>query len=182
MKNPLELLTRFFTRKSLARKRSSVQSSVGINYFASEFLSDLGQALCARLDDLARQDVRQTDPRRQHLHPHLARARHGLGPLDERDEAMVEQLRGRIALHLSRAGEAASLLLDAGRRLESIEPELARDTHLEALYAATVAGRFGGAMKEVASAARAAPPPPGNRPAMPGQPPARPAGRSRAAA
>lgn len=58
MKNPLELLTRFFTRKSLARKRSSVQSSVGINYFASEFLSDLGEALCARLDDLARQDVR----------------------------------------------------------------------------------------------------------------------------
>jgi DNA-binding CsgD family transcriptional regulator len=84
-----------------------------------------------------------------------------LGSLDECEQAMVEQLRGRIALHLSRAGEAASLLLDAGRRLESIEPELARDTHLEALYAATVAGRFGGGMAEVASAARAAPPRPG---------------------
>jgi DNA-binding CsgD family transcriptional regulator len=83
------------------------------------------------------------------------------GPLDELDQAMVKQLRGRIALHLSRAGEAASLLLDAGRRLESIEPELARDTHLEALYAATVAGRFGGGMGEVAGAARAAPPRPG---------------------
>jgi DNA-binding CsgD family transcriptional regulator len=83
------------------------------------------------------------------------------GPLDERDQAMVKQLRGQIALHLSRAGEAASLLLDAGRQLESIEPELARDTHLEALYAATVAGRFGSGMAEVASAARAAPPRPG---------------------
>src|SRR5262249_30347372 len=39
--------------------------------------------------------------------------------------------------------------------------ELARDTHLEALYAATVAGRFGGGMTEVARAARAAPPRPG---------------------
>src|SRR5262249_22759382 len=51
------------------------------------------------------------------------------GPLDQRDHAMVEQLRGRIALHLSHAGEAASLLLDSGRRLEPIQPELARDTH-----------------------------------------------------
>jgi DNA-binding CsgD family transcriptional regulator len=83
------------------------------------------------------------------------------GPLDDRDQAMVQQLRGQIALHMSRAGEAASLLLDAGRRLESIEPERARDTHLEALYAATVAGRFGRGMAEVASAARAAPPRPG---------------------
>jgi DNA-binding CsgD family transcriptional regulator len=87
------------------------------------------------------------------------------GPLDEREQAIVEQLRGRIALHLSHAGEAASLLLDAGRRLESIEPELARDTHLEALYAATVAGRFGGGITEVARAARAAPPRPGQPPA-----------------
>jgi DNA-binding CsgD family transcriptional regulator len=86
------------------------------------------------------------------------------GPLDDRDQAMAQQLRGEIALHMSRAGEAASLLLDAGRRLESIEPDLARDTYLEALYAASVAGRFGSCMAEVASAARLAAPP------RPGQP------------
>jgi DNA-binding CsgD family transcriptional regulator len=81
------------------------------------------------------------------------------GPLDELDQAMLEQLRGRIALHLSRSGEAAQLLLHAARRLASLEPRLARDTHLESLYAASVAGRLGGGVSEVAQAARAAPPP-----------------------
>jgi DNA-binding CsgD family transcriptional regulator len=82
-------------------------------------------------------------------------------PLDELDGAMSERLRGRIALHLSRSGEASMLLLDAARRLESRSPGLARDTHLEALYAATVAGRLGGAIMGAAQAARAAPPAPG---------------------
>src|SRR5438552_679576 len=66
------------------------------------------------------------------------------GLLDELDQAMLEQLRGRVALHLSRSGEAAALLLDAARRLAALDPGLARDTHLESLYAATVAGRLGG--------------------------------------
>ena len=79
------------------------------------------------------------------------------GPLDEPEEAMQDQLRGRIALHLNRSGEAAALLLAAARRLEATDREWARDTHLEALYAATVAGRLGGSMLEVAQAARAAP-------------------------
>jgi DNA-binding CsgD family transcriptional regulator len=83
------------------------------------------------------------------------------GPLDELDQAMLEQLRGRIALHLSRSGEAAALLLDAARRLASLEPGLAREAHLESLYAASVAGRLGGRVSEVAQAAGAAPPPPG---------------------
>jgi DNA-binding CsgD family transcriptional regulator len=83
------------------------------------------------------------------------------GPLDEREQATLELLRGRIALHLNRSGEAAALLLHAARRLEATEPGLARDTHLEALYAATVAGRLGGGMAEVAQAARAAPARPG---------------------
>jgi ATP/maltotriose-dependent transcriptional regulator MalT len=63
-------------------------------------------------------------------------------------------------LHLSRSGEAAPLLLDAARRLESFDPRLARDTHLEALYAASVAGRLGSGMLEAATAARLAPPGP----------------------
>jgi DNA-binding CsgD family transcriptional regulator len=81
-------------------------------------------------------------------------------PLDERGQALAQQLRGRIALHLSRSGEAAALLLDAARRLDSLDPGLARDVHLEALYAATVAGRLGPGMKDSAKAAHAAPPPP----------------------
>jgi DNA-binding CsgD family transcriptional regulator len=83
------------------------------------------------------------------------------GPLGELEQATLEQLRGRVALHLSRSGEAAALLLNAARRLAPLERELARDTHLEALYAASVAGRLGGGVSEVAQAARAAPPPPG---------------------
>jgi DNA-binding CsgD family transcriptional regulator len=84
-------------------------------------------------------------------------------PLDELEIAMVQRLRGRIALQLGRSGEAAPLLLDAARRIESFDPGLARDTHLEALYAAAVAGRLGSGMFEAATAARTAlagPPPP----------------------
>jgi DNA-binding CsgD family transcriptional regulator len=74
---------------------------------------------------------------------------------------MVERLRGRIALHLSRSGEAAPALLDAAQRLESLDPGLARETHLEALHAAAVAGRLGMGMRDAATAARAAPVAPG---------------------
>jgi DNA-binding CsgD family transcriptional regulator len=83
-------------------------------------------------------------------------------PLDGVEDAMAQRLRGRIALHVSRSGEAAPLLLDAAQRLESFDPRLARDTHLEALYAASVAGRLGSGMLEAATAARLAPagPPP----------------------
>ncbi len=70
--------------------------------------------------------------------------RAALGPLDEREQAMVEQLRGRIAVHLSRAARprrpCSSTRADGSNRSSL---DAARDTHLEALYAATVAGRFG---------------------------------------
>jgi DNA-binding CsgD family transcriptional regulator len=81
-------------------------------------------------------------------------------PLDELDGALVQRLRGQIALDLSRGGEAAPLLLDAARRLESLDVGLARETHLEALWAASVAGRLGGGVLDAAVAARAAPPAP----------------------
>ncbi len=80
---------------------------------------------------------------------------------DPLELAMVQRLRGRIALHLSRSGEAAPALLDAAQRLESIDPGLARETHLEALHAAAVAGRLGTGMRDAAAAARAAPAAPG---------------------
>ena len=59
------------------------------------------------------------------------------------------------------AGDAVPLLLDAARRLEALDPGLARRDLLEALRAASVAGRLGGGMAAAAKAARDAPPPPG---------------------
>ena len=82
------------------------------------------------------------------------------GPLDELDSAMLQRLRGQIALGLGRGGEAAPLLLDAAKRLESVDAALARETHLEALWAASVAGRLGAGVLDAAEAARAAPPAP----------------------
>jgi DNA-binding CsgD family transcriptional regulator len=82
-------------------------------------------------------------------------------PIDALDTAMAERLRGRIALHVSRSGEGAPVLFDAAQRLESLDPGLARETHLEALHAAAVAGRLGMGMRDAATAARTAPAAPG---------------------
>jgi DNA-binding CsgD family transcriptional regulator len=80
------------------------------------------------------------------------------GPLDEFRRANVQRLRGEIALDLSRGVDAAPLLLEAAQRLESFDPRLARETYLDALSAASVAGRFGGEMLNTAAeAARSAP-------------------------
>jgi DNA-binding CsgD family transcriptional regulator len=84
------------------------------------------------------------------------------GPLDALQTADVEHLRGQIALEQQRGSDAAGLLLGAARRLEPLDAELARETHLEALVAAIWAGDLDGpgAMLEAAEAARAAPPGP----------------------
>ena len=62
------------------------------------------------------------------------------GPLDALQTAEVEHLRGQIALEQRRGGDAARLLLSAARRLEPLNADLARETHLEALVAAMWAG------------------------------------------
>jgi DNA-binding CsgD family transcriptional regulator len=84
------------------------------------------------------------------------------GPLDALSAAEVEQLRGLIALVQRGPSDAARLLLSAARRLESLDAGLARDTHLEALWAAMWAGDLGspGGLRAAAEAARAAPPGP----------------------
>jgi DNA-binding CsgD family transcriptional regulator/tetratricopeptide (TPR) repeat protein len=82
-------------------------------------------------------------------------------PLDALEVAMAQRLRGRIALHVGRSGEGAPVLFDAAQRLESLDPGLARETHLEALHAAAVAGRLGIGMRDAATAARTAPAAPG---------------------
>ena len=83
------------------------------------------------------------------------------GPLDEFRRASAERLRGEIGLDLSRGSDAAPLLLEAAQRLESFDPALARETYLDALSAASIAGRFSdGLLAAAAQAARKAPPAP----------------------
>ncbi len=82
--------------------------------------------------------------------------------LDELDRARVGLLRAQIAFVATRGSDAPPLLLEAARRLATLDPTLARETYLDALSAAMFAGRFagrGGSALEVAQAARAAPPP-----------------------
>ena len=78
------------------------------------------------------------------------------GPLGELDRAMLQRLNGQIALDLRRGDDAVPLLLGAARALEPLDAELARETYLEALRAASVAGRLGSGMRAAAAAARRA--------------------------
>jgi DNA-binding CsgD family transcriptional regulator/tetratricopeptide (TPR) repeat protein len=79
------------------------------------------------------------------------------GPLDELQLSRVDLLRGQIALASRRGDSAPALLLTAARRLERLDPALARDTYLDAFSAALIFGRLSRAVGEVARAARAAP-------------------------
>jgi DNA-binding CsgD family transcriptional regulator len=79
------------------------------------------------------------------------------GPLDEFGRAHAELLRGRIALEQHRGDDAGRLLASAARRLEPLDPELARETYLEALAGAMVGDlEVPGGARAVADAARAA--------------------------
>jgi DNA-binding CsgD family transcriptional regulator len=84
------------------------------------------------------------------------------GPLDEFQRAGADLLRGQIAFASRRSSDASPLLLKAAKNLEPLDVRLARETYLEALFAALFAGRlaFDAGVREVAEAARAAPPPP----------------------
>jgi len=87
------------------------------------------------------------------------------GPLDEAGQARIDLLRAQISYNSSHGNEALPLLLAAARRLEPLEPSLARGTYLDALSAALFAGRLasgpgpGAGMRQVAQAVREAPPP-----------------------
>ncbi len=73
----------------------------------------------------------------------------------------MDVLRGQIAFASTRGSQALPLLLKAAKRIEPLDLSLARETHLEALYAAIFAGRSaeGGGLVGVARAARATSPP-----------------------
>jgi DNA-binding CsgD family transcriptional regulator len=58
------------------------------------------------------------------------------GLLDEMGRARIELLRGQIALEQRRGSEAGRAFLSAARRLEPLDPEMARETYLEALAGA----------------------------------------------
>jgi DNA-binding CsgD family transcriptional regulator len=82
------------------------------------------------------------------------------GELDEFQHARSDLLRAQVAFSSGVGSDAATLLLKAAKRLESLDLDLARDTYLDALGAAALAGPAGaGARLEVCRAARALPPP-----------------------
>ena len=79
------------------------------------------------------------------------------GPLDEFGRAQAGLLRARIAFTQRRDGDAPVLLLQAARQLEPLDVRLARETYLDAFWAAHFARRAGGDVRAVAEAALAAP-------------------------
>jgi len=88
----------------------------------------------------------------------------GSGPLDEFQRARVDLVRGRVAFASGDGSDAAAtLLLNAARRLEPFDPELARETYLVAWGAGVLAGPVAGGdvFSEICRAARALPPRPG---------------------
>jgi DNA-binding CsgD family transcriptional regulator len=79
--------------------------------------------------------------------------------LDELGQARVDLLSAQIASEQWRADDAGRLFMGAASRLESLDPELARETYLEALAGAMANDiDVTGGATAVAAAARAAPP------------------------
>ena len=76
------------------------------------------------------------------------------GPLDEHERARAQLLHAQITFAMTRGRDAPPLLLEAARRLEPLDPRLARETYLEAFAAALSADRLvrGGDAREVAAA------------------------------
>ncbi len=80
------------------------------------------------------------------------------GPLDELEQARAQLLHAQITFAMTRGRDAPPLLLDAAKRLEPLDPRLAREAYLEAFAAALSADRLvrGGGPREVAAAVLAA--------------------------
>jgi DNA-binding CsgD family transcriptional regulator len=83
------------------------------------------------------------------------------GILGEQDQARATLLRGQISFFMTRGSEATAQLLRAAELLQGFDPDLARETFLEALTAAIFAGPLAGpgaSSRDVAEAAKTAPP------------------------
>jgi DNA-binding CsgD family transcriptional regulator len=83
------------------------------------------------------------------------------GPLGAFELARVQRLRGQIARDQDHNEEAAARLLDAARRLDAVNPDLAREVYLDALRAASAGPHSQRELKSVAEVARHAPRPSG---------------------
>jgi DNA-binding NarL/FixJ family response regulator len=81
------------------------------------------------------------------------------GALDEFQRARAGLLRGHVAFASGQDSDAPGLLLEAAKRLEPFDLELARETYLTAWGAAVFAG--GGVLLDISRAAQALPPPAG---------------------
>jgi DNA-binding CsgD family transcriptional regulator len=81
------------------------------------------------------------------------------GPLDELGQATAQRVHAQIAFDMRRGTDAPPLLLRTAQRLESLDVELARETHLKALVAVIYAARLATdpAPADVARAALSAP-------------------------
>ena len=64
------------------------------------------------------------------------------GPLDELEQARAQLLHAQITFAMTRGRDAPPLLVEAARRLEPLDPRLARETYLEAFAAALSADRL----------------------------------------
>ena len=84
------------------------------------------------------------------------------GSLNEMQQARAGLLRGRVAFALHHGQGAVPLMLRAASEFEPVAPALARETYLEALSAALIAGRLadGEGLLDAGPAVRLACPPP----------------------
>jgi DNA-binding NarL/FixJ family response regulator len=62
--------------------------------------------------------------------------------LSGREQARLDRLRAHLAFSVERGRESAELLVASAERLQTLDPVLARETYLEALWGATISGRF----------------------------------------
>ena len=85
--------------------------------------------------------------------------------VDEIHRSRAALVRGYVALASGSAADGARLLLEAGKRQDRFDPEMARETYVAALGAGiTAAGRYGGSdgvLLDVCAAVRAHPAPAG---------------------
>jgi DNA-binding CsgD family transcriptional regulator len=81
------------------------------------------------------------------------------GPVTELQRAQIDLLRAQLAFASSRGTEAPPLLLAAAKRLETLDPGLARETYLDAFSAALFGARLNKdvGVADIAEAVRHAP-------------------------
>ncbi len=147
---------------ALERTAGTVQARAGLASAAA-----LLQRALELTADPARRPERALSAAQAHLHAGAFHAARGLSAeaagiaIDDLQRARAEQLTGQIEAAARPSGEAPVRLLQAARRLESLDVRLARETYLQAFWAAVLAGRLaasGGDLLDVAKAARSAPP------------------------